>query len=305
MSECGFRSWDEADSQPSASSEAHDEDNILSIGTYAAEHLFGLGFEDGLPWYQVKNATRNFVNELLRLKECASGVDSSSSAVDADYPHVACFGSSSGGSSLKRKASPNAGFGFGRRDNDEESKDGKGPDRRGNGKRGPADRDEPSAHHAKPERLEFMCPYRLKDPSRFNVREAYDCATKSYVCDDSDSKRNELNELRRHIKQKHAGPAILAQPYCSTCKEEFPTAKLLDEHARRRECSYRELPSSDNPLDGLSPEAERALRSKKGRQGDTPLDQYRQICQIIFGRETEIPNPGRCCPAASFLGCPT
>lgn len=98
---------------------------------------------------------------------------------------------------------------------------------------------------------------------------------------------------RRHIKQKHSGPGILTQPYCSTCKEEFLNARLLDEHARRGNCLYRELPSSVDPLDGLTPEAERALRSKQGRQGDTALNQYRQICKIVLGEHTEIPSPGK------------
>ena len=100
------------------------------------------------------------------------------------------------------------------------------------------------------------------------------------------------------------------QPYCSTCKGEFLNATLLDEHARRGNCLYRELPSSFDPLDGLTPEAERALRSKQGRQGDTALSQYRQICKIVLGESTEIPSPGNSLLSFSslslhlVLGCP-
>jgi len=119
-----------------------------------------------------------------------------------------------------------------------------------------------------------------------------------------------LTLQRRHIKQKHSGPGILSQPYCSTCKEEFLNATLLDEHARRGDCLYRELPSSFDPLDGLTPEAERALRSKQGRQGDTALNQYRQICKIVLGEHTEILSPGKSLLFLSLLslhsvpGCP-
>jgi hypothetical protein len=119
-----------------------------------------------------------------------------------------------------------------------------------------------------------------------------------------------LTLQRRHIKQKHSGPGILAQPYCSTCKEEFLNATLLDEHARRGNCLYKELPSSFDPLDGLTPEAERALRSKQGRQGDTALNQYRQICRIVLGEHTEVLSPGMpllilsSLPPHLVLGCP-
>jgi hypothetical protein len=119
-----------------------------------------------------------------------------------------------------------------------------------------------------------------------------------------------LTLQRRHIKQKHSGPGILAQPYCSTCKAEFLNATLLDEHARRGDCLYRGLPSSIDPLDGLTPEAERALRSKQGRQGDTALNQYRQICKIVLGEHTEVLSSGKSLLCLSLLslhsvlGCP-
>ncbi|KAK0741307.1 hypothetical protein B0T18DRAFT_432436 [Schizothecium vesticola] len=75
------------------------------------------------------------------------------------------------------------------------TKDGEAPDRRSNRKRAPVHRDEATTRHPKTDHFEFMCPYRLKYHIRFNVRNSYDCATKSYVCDGSSSKRDELNEL--------------------------------------------------------------------------------------------------------------
>lgn len=102
--------------------------------------------------------------------------------------------------------------------------------------------------------------------------------------------------FRRHIKQRHSGPGILSLHYCSTCKEEFPSPTLLDEHAKQGACVYRELPSSNDPLDGLSPEAERTLRSKQGRQGDSALCQYKKICQIALGDSSDVHSPGKLPP---------
>ncbi|KAK0627607.1 hypothetical protein B0T14DRAFT_421872 [Immersiella caudata] len=272
----------------------YSDKNVVNIGNYAAEELFGPGSEGFLPLSRLKEAAQNFVNELITLKRDAEALPVTCLAEGHSQSGGQNFGSSSGGFSRKRKADGGEGPGPNRRGGGDDNDQGdKWSGRRGKGRGGADGECDTTANvHEKNERLEFMCPFRLKNPMRFNVRDWYDCAAKSYICDGPASKRNELNELRRHIKQKHSGPGILTQPYCSICKEEFLNATVLDEHARMRNCLYRELPSSHDPLDGLSPEAERALTRKQGRQGDTALNQYRQICQIVLGENTEIPSPG-------------
>lgn len=176
-------------------------ENIASIGSYAVERLFGPGIEDTLHWPQLEEVVENFIDELVTLKLGAegAGLQLTSLSSGTDPQGAGSFGSSSGGSSLKRKASGGGGSGGGSRprrprkdgDNGDDGDTGRG---KGGGD-GPSGNLKPS-NPEKSRPLEFMCPYRLKDPIRFNVREWYDCATKVYICEGPGSKRNELNELR-------------------------------------------------------------------------------------------------------------
>jgi hypothetical protein len=173
------------------------EDNIASIGSYALERLFGPGTQDTLCRPQLEEVVENFIDELVALKLRTEGTSLQPTSLSGgtEPQGAGFFGSSSGGSSLKRKASSGGGGELPSRrprkedDNEDDGDTG----RRGGGGDGPLGDSKPSH---RPERLEFMCPYRLKDPVRFNVREWHDCATKVYICEDPGSKRNELNELR-------------------------------------------------------------------------------------------------------------
>ncbi|KAH6650929.1 hypothetical protein F5144DRAFT_608788 [Chaetomium tenue] len=226
---------DGIDNQSSLSSTSDylDEGNIASIGSYAVEKLFGPGIEAALHRQQLEEAVENFVEELVALKLKTEGTRSWVLWVQF-WRFV-----------LEKKGQRRRWRRFTiptPKEGDDDGDDGDNGDasRRNSGGDGPPGNSK-SPDPEKSLTLEFMCPYRLKDPIRFNVREWYDCATKVYICEGSGSKRNELNELRRHIKQRHSGPGILSPHYCSTCKEEFPSPTLLDEHAKQGDTS--EVPS--------------------------------------------------------------
>ncbi|KAK4224456.1 hypothetical protein QBC38DRAFT_371047, partial [Podospora fimiseda] len=264
---------------------------VENIGRYATQQLFGPGFDESIiPRSAVNKAVEGLILNLAGL------------IIDSDNA-TAHFRGRAKGDETQRRAAPTSGSGqssskrkvsdidrFDQRsrggDKDEENGDGRESDRR-------KDKSPSKLQDVGDERYEFMCPFRLKDPLRFNIRDWYDCAIKVYVCEWSGSKRNELNELRRHLKLKHSRPGMPSHPYCSTCKEEFPTEMRLDEHARQGNCTYRELSMSEDPLDGITPDAERKLSSRQGRQGVSPMAQYRQICQTVFGPNCEVPSPGR------------
>ncbi|KAH6853606.1 hypothetical protein B0I37DRAFT_409760 [Chaetomium sp. MPI-CAGE-AT-0009] len=182
-----------------------DEDNITSIGSYAVERLFGPGIEDTLHWTRVEEVVENFIDELLALKHGteATSLQLTSLSGGTDTQGDGSFGSSSGQSSLKRKASGGGGGGSRaqRPRKDDEGGDDEDTSRRNGGGDGPLGNGKPS-ESGRSRRLEFMCPYRLKDPIRFNVRAWYDCATKAYICEEAGSKRNELNELRPAMSQE-------------------------------------------------------------------------------------------------------
>ncbi|KAK4161491.1 hypothetical protein QBC43DRAFT_95296 [Cladorrhinum sp. PSN259] len=272
----------------SATSAYFSQQNIASIGAFATRQLFGAAFSDTIARSDVDEAVENFISDLLELRL------SSTSPSDGVDPHDGSTApNEGGGSSLKRKANGQdvGGRGYHGMGDGEDGLGGDENQREGGGNT-PSGKSWTERDTGSRGRLEFMCPFRMTNPCRFNVREWYDCATKLYVCEAPPSKRNELNELRRHIRERHTRPGVPTEPYCSKCKEEFTNTILLDHHARGNSCIYREFALSDDPLDGLTPDAKRLLTTKKGRQGDSPLDQYRQICQIVLGKDAKLPGPG-------------
>jgi len=171
------------------------DENLVSIGNYATKQLFGPDSEGVLPLPLLMEATRKFIDDIVALQRgTEDAVLVTVPSGPNDHSGEQPFGSSTGGSSRKRKADGTAGAGPNRRDEgqDEKSSGGRGNERGGADGKGGVTTDDRKENG----RFEFMCPFRLKNPMRFNVREWYDCATKSYVCDGPASKRNELNELR-------------------------------------------------------------------------------------------------------------
>ncbi|KAK4466281.1 hypothetical protein QBC42DRAFT_90984 [Cladorrhinum samala] len=287
---------DESDHQ-SLSSGCFSEDYITDIGNYAAKQVFGDDFENSISRSVLDEAVQCFIDVLM-----LGRIDSRPHSVGLSDGNQAQSGSSSTthsgfgeASSLKRKAAGHNAFrqgyrGTQRDDNDDGDDDdiGRRQNRRGNGGDRSTGETGNESGRSSADRLEFMCPFRLKDRFRFNVRDWHECATKAYICE---GKKNELNELRRHLQTKHARPGAPSDPYCSRCKAEFATVALLDEHAKE-ECTYRELFISDDPLDGLTADAIRVLTNRKGRQGRSPVAQYQEICHIALGKDFEAPGPG-------------
>ncbi|KXJ90792.1 hypothetical protein Micbo1qcDRAFT_234088 [Microdochium bolleyi] len=161
--------------------------------------------------------------------------------------------------------------------NDEDD-DGPGPHKR----RTRAARTEPA------DTYDFMCPFRLKDPQRFNVRDHKICALKVFRCNMA-RKEIGINELRRHIKDEHLLEGLERDPrnQCDRCKVFFKTQSDKEGHVKSGRCEYREHPTSRDPLEGIDIATRDRLVSKKGRQGQHPLKQYHGLCQIIFGDDTE------------------
>lgn len=188
----------DSDGGSSSASSYYSDENLVNIGDYAAEQLFGPDWEGVLPLTHLKEAARKFIDEMVALrKDAEDALLVTSLSGGNSHSGEQPFDSSSGGSSRKRKADGTAGSGPNRRSDGNEGQDEEPFGSRGNGKGGANGGSGTTAADLKEnQRLEFMCPFRLKDPMRFNVREWYDCATKSYICDGPASKRNELNELR-------------------------------------------------------------------------------------------------------------
>lgn len=76
---------------------------------------------------------------------------------------------------------------------------------------------------------------------------------------------------------------------CPRCYVNFETEQRLQEHLRYRvRCEIRD-PSSE----GISPETEKLLRSKKRHLNETEEEKWKRIYRILFGNvdENDIPSP--------------
>lgn len=195
-----IRESDEESDRQSLSSGYFSDDNITNIGNYAAKQVFGDDFENTISRSVLDEAVQCFIDLLILGRDTVDSTLHSESLSDGNeaQPDSSSTTNSgvAGASSLKRKAAAQNGFRQGYRETGEDDDDdeiGHGQDRRGNGRDRPTGETGNEIAKSPIGRLEFMCPFRLKDRFRFNVRDWYECATKAYICE---GKKNELNELR-------------------------------------------------------------------------------------------------------------
>ncbi|KAK5660805.1 hypothetical protein OQA88_12173 [Cercophora sp. LCS_1] len=122
--------------------------------------------------------------------------------------------------------------------------------------------------------IRYGCPFRLKAPGRFGVRERYSCSMTYF---------ESVSKVKEHVRTNHiCGPRDgLA---CQRCKEIFPTQVDLDRHIEPTTCIFKEL----DPLDGISEEQLRnQLTSRKAPQGESELDQWKRTWKVLFPLDQE------------------
>ncbi|OIW32705.1 hypothetical protein CONLIGDRAFT_668344 [Coniochaeta ligniaria NRRL 30616] len=121
--------------------------------------------------------------------------------------------------------------------------------------------------------VRLSCPFRKKNPLRFNVRDHRLCALTVFT---------DTAELRRHIQDLHKRPAL---PYqCLRCQSQFSTQDEFGDHLRSAErCPLIETPlGSNDPEDGIDESIVKILRSKKGRVSDPVEVQWQKIWELLF-----------------------
>lgn len=123
--------------------------------------------------------------------------------------------------------------------------------------------------------LRIGCPFRKKNPLRFNVRDHRTCALTVFA---------EMSELRRHIQAYHKRP--LPSPYqCLRCRRQFGAEGELRDHQLYLTglCPVLEASlGSHNPEDGIDKPIADRLRSKKDRVGDSSCLQWEKIWGLLF-----------------------
>ncbi|KAM4062718.1 zinc finger domain-containing protein [Hirsutella rhossiliensis] len=133
-----------------------------------------------------------------------------------------------------------------------------------------------SAKRAKPspreeDTLRLSCPFRKRNPHRFNVRDHHSCAMTYFP---------KFAELRQHIVKQHKrdDPSAFI---CDRCTRDFRTRKELRDHQRQPKEHMCDI-SDHDPEAGIDGPTAVKLVSRKRASGTSADVQWREIWNILF-----------------------
>ncbi|PHH58783.1 hypothetical protein CDD82_2722 [Ophiocordyceps australis] len=134
---------------------------------------------------------------------------------------------------------------------------------------GPAKRAKPSGKDE--DNLRLSCPYRKRNPRRFNVRDHHSCAMTYFP---------KFAELRQHIVKQHKRefPSAFV---CDRCTREFKTRKELRDHQRQPREHMCEV-SDHDAESGIDASTAIRLVSRKRAGGTSAETQWREIWSMLF-----------------------
>ncbi|KAM7215170.1 hypothetical protein V8F06_009488 [Rhypophila decipiens] len=133
--------------------------------------------------------------------------------------------------------------------------------------------------HAVRHPYRLSCPYRKRNPLRFNVREYQSCASQQYP---------DISQLKRHVKVFHKQRPV---ERCPRCKKGFGTKEEVERHLlvpSNQICDVKALPSPD-PEDGINDAIEDCLN---GRKANTKIDSWESLWYLLFPGDAQPPDPG-------------
>ena len=141
--------------------------------------------------------------------------------------------------------------------------------------------------------LRLSCPYRKRNPHRFNVRDHHSCAM-TYFPKFAELRSVLLlcpcmsrldvymtNKLcRQHIVKQHKrdDPSAFV---CDRCNTDFPSRKGLRDHQRLPKEEMCDI-AEHNPESGIDGPTSNKLLSRKRASGASPYVQWREIWNILF-----------------------
>ncbi|KAH6606133.1 zinc finger domain-containing [Trichoderma cornu-damae] len=251
--------WDTA-SSTSEDVSSHDTEAILD---YTLQLVFGVDLQEEAS--KVTPAVRSLVCKFVGdVGSCFWATPS-----DADMTQVMSSSSSSstpsqGGSGAGDSQSGGKRKKQGRGDEDDgEFSDGDGLGYTPLKKLRPNPKDE--------ENLRLSCPYRKRNPSRFNVRDHHSCAMTYFP---------KFAELRQHIVKQHKrdDPSAFV---CDRCNRDFHTRKELRDHQRLPKEMMCDILDHD-PESGVDGTTSIKLLSRKRVSGASPEAQWKEIWNILF-----------------------
>ncbi|KAK4161070.1 hypothetical protein QBC43DRAFT_107642 [Cladorrhinum sp. PSN259] len=127
----------------------------------------------------------------------------------------------------------------------------------------------------------FSCPYRKRNPLRFNVREHYVCATHSF---------SDMSQLKKHIRAHHPPVQRNAGPFlCPRCCQGFPSKNDLDSHLRQLTvCRLSDDHGGADPEDGIT---QKIISSLEARSLKAKIDNWVSLWKLLFPHDSVIPDP--------------
>ncbi|KAK3401717.1 hypothetical protein B0T20DRAFT_402465 [Sordaria brevicollis] len=122
----------------------------------------------------------------------------------------------------------------------------------------------------------YSCPFRVRNPVRFNIRDHEVCAITSF---------ESLADLRHHVMSYHRRRAMPHQ--CQRCKVGFPTQQALDTHLmlpKDEMCDTVPAGTPRNPEDGIPEDVDGTLASGTG------IRTWDDLWRLIFPMDDQIPS---------------
>ncbi|KAJ2984324.1 hypothetical protein NUW58_g6100 [Xylaria curta] len=126
---------------------------------------------------------------------------------------------------------------------------------------------------------DFSCPYRKRNPRRFNVRDYPDCANKSY---------EEFPTLKKHLTAQHYKKEATV---CERCNERCETEDALLAHLKQcpNPPPNRAPIQYTDPEDGFDKKTENMLKSRKSSD---QINNWTTLWGRLFPADTFVPRPG-------------
>ncbi|KAI1079548.1 hypothetical protein F5B20DRAFT_544063 [Whalleya microplaca] len=128
--------------------------------------------------------------------------------------------------------------------------------------------------------LRLSCPYRKRNPIRFNVRDHQICANQSHV---------DMASLKKHVRWKHF-KSNSDRNTCPRCRQPVKANELFSHLTRCTEPppSPQMIPQQDDPEDGIDERIESQLTS---RDSDQKVGDWKVMYKILFPEDQIIPEP--------------
>ncbi|KAK3390621.1 hypothetical protein B0H63DRAFT_492924 [Podospora didyma] len=127
----------------------------------------------------------------------------------------------------------------------------------------------------------FSCPYRKRNPLRFNVRDRYVCATHSFA---------DMSQLKKHIRAHHPPVQRNAGPFlCPRCRQGFPSKDDFDCHLRQPVvCRLADDQNGSDPEDGIT---QKIISSLEARSQRSKIDNWNSLWKLLFPTDVRVPGP--------------